>query len=302
MPGPTTSAPSKGAVVFLHAHPDDEAIFTGGTLRLLADAGWRTVVVFATGGELGAPPRPAEGEATAGPDEVADVRADESQVAAVELGVAKVHFLDFADSGLPTGHGFVPAPGSLAAAPLDEVTDRVAEILVEEQAETVVTYDAHGIYGHPDHIVVHRAGVLAAGRCGLLTRYEATVDREYLHFVETHLVEEAHAAGATPASLLGTGGSVNDLRPTEPGEGDHDQGVARLGLAASGFGTPTVLVDLALDVAAALPTKRAAMAAHASQIPPTSSALLLDSHAFAEVYGLEWYLRFGPPGALDTLA
>ena len=157
MPGPATSPPSKGAVVFLHAHPDDEAIFTGGTLRLLADAGWRTVVVVRHRGELGAPPRRAEGEATAGPDEVADVRADESQVAAVELGVAKVHFLDFADSGLPTGHGFVPAPGSLAAAPLDEVTDRVAEILVEEQAETVVTYDVHGIYGHPDHIVVHRA-------------------------------------------------------------------------------------------------------------------------------------------------
>ncbi len=171
------------------------------------------------GGELGAPPRPAEGEATAGPDEVADVRADESQVAAVELGVTKVHFLDFADSGLPTGHGYVAAPGSLAAAPLDEVTDRVAEILVEEQAETVVTYDAHGIYGHPDHIVVHRAGVLAASRCGLATRYEATVDREYLHFVETHLVEEAHAAGATPGSLLGTGRVGQRPAPHRAGRG-----------------------------------------------------------------------------------
>src|SRR4051812_28468514 len=55
MSAAATSPPSRGAVVFLHAHPDDEAIFTGGTLRLLADAGWRTVVVFATGGELGAP-------------------------------------------------------------------------------------------------------------------------------------------------------------------------------------------------------------------------------------------------------
>ena len=40
-------------VVFLHAHPDDEAIFTGGTMRLLADAGHRVVLVLATSGELG---------------------------------------------------------------------------------------------------------------------------------------------------------------------------------------------------------------------------------------------------------
>ena len=40
-------------VLVLHAHPDDEAIFTGITLRRLADAGARTVLVVATAGELG---------------------------------------------------------------------------------------------------------------------------------------------------------------------------------------------------------------------------------------------------------
>ena len=40
-------------IAFLHAHPDDEAIFTGGTLARLAAAGHRTVVVVATSGELG---------------------------------------------------------------------------------------------------------------------------------------------------------------------------------------------------------------------------------------------------------
>ena len=38
-------------VVFFHAHPDDEAIFTGGTMALLAAAGWRVVLVVATAGE-----------------------------------------------------------------------------------------------------------------------------------------------------------------------------------------------------------------------------------------------------------
>src|ERR671913_401971 len=40
-------------VVFFHAHPDDEAIFTGGTMALLAAAGWRVVLVLATAGEQG---------------------------------------------------------------------------------------------------------------------------------------------------------------------------------------------------------------------------------------------------------
>ncbi len=40
-------------VVFVHAHPDDEAIFTGGTMRRLSSAGHRVVLVVATGGELG---------------------------------------------------------------------------------------------------------------------------------------------------------------------------------------------------------------------------------------------------------
>ena len=40
-------------VVFVHAHPDDEAIFTGGTMARLSAAGVPVVLVVATGGELG---------------------------------------------------------------------------------------------------------------------------------------------------------------------------------------------------------------------------------------------------------
>ncbi|MGA8117014.1 MAG: PIG-L family deacetylase, partial [Actinocatenispora sp.] len=51
------------SVIFLHAHPDDEAIFTAATMRRLADRQARVVLVMATGGELGeqlAPLRPGE--------------------------------------------------------------------------------------------------------------------------------------------------------------------------------------------------------------------------------------------------
>ena len=62
VPGQTLAV---AVIVFFHAHPDDEAIFTGGTIAQLSDAGHRVVVVVATGGELGLPHAPAAAGDTA---------------------------------------------------------------------------------------------------------------------------------------------------------------------------------------------------------------------------------------------
>src|SRR5207237_4284587 len=81
-------------VVFVHAHPDDEAIFTAGTMCLLHAAGHRVVLVVATGGELGLPHEDADG-----PAHLAALRRDETAEAAGLLGVARTHFLGYHDSG-----------------------------------------------------------------------------------------------------------------------------------------------------------------------------------------------------------
>ncbi len=270
------AVPTTRPVVFLHAHPDDEAIFSGGTLRLLRDAGIPAVVVFATNGELGEDPH-GSGE------ELGAQRRAECVAAAEVLGTLPPRFLGYRDSGLHT-----PSPPlSLAATPVARVAEELAALLRELDADTLVSYDPKGIYGHPDHLAVHAIGRDAAARVGLATVYEATVDSEYLHFVETHLVEEAQLARSGP-----------DLLPGLPDLGDNAGASA---LARDTFGTPTVLVDLVVDARRVIDTKRAAMATHVSQIPPGSSALRLKPAAFSEVYGLEWYLRMGPPGALDML-
>ena len=78
-----------GTIVSFHAHPDDEAILVGGTLALAAEAGHRTVLVFATRGDLG---EVADG--VLAPDEaLADRREVEARAAADVLGVARVEFL-----------------------------------------------------------------------------------------------------------------------------------------------------------------------------------------------------------------
>ncbi|MGH9011962.1 MAG: hypothetical protein ACRDYF_19255, partial [Acidimicrobiia bacterium] len=154
-------------------------------------------------------------------------------------------------------------------------------------ALALVSYDARGIYGHVDHIKVHLVGLAAAAAAGVSTVYEATVDREYLHFVETHLVVEATVATQPERDAEGWG-----VSPEKP---------AGLGLAAAPLGLSTVEIDCTVDVRPVLPVKRQAMAAHASQIPETSSAMRLPDADFAAVYGYEWYGRRGPVGPIDQL-
>jgi LmbE family N-acetylglucosaminyl deacetylase len=255
------------AVVFVHAHPDDEAIFTGGTMALLARAGTPVVLVVATGGELGSIHPRYHGAI----DDVglAGVRRIECEAAATILRTQAVEFLGYHDSGM-AGDAANLAPRAFWAAPLDEAADRLAAILTKVGAVAVVGYDEDGIYGHPDHVQVTRVVRAAAAAAGVPTVYGATVDREYLHFVESHVVAEA--------------GMVDDL-----------------GLVRSRIGVATVEVAVAIDVRAALGEKRAAIAAHASQIPESASVLQLPDDHFAEVYGWEWFVRWGEPGPLEHL-
>ncbi|MDQ3680506.1 MAG: PIG-L family deacetylase [Actinomycetota bacterium] len=258
-------------MVFFHAHPDDEAIFTGGTIALLTASGRRVVLVVATGGEHGVRTTFAGAE-----EDLPGQRAAETSRAAEILGLGRVEFLGYRDSGM-LGDPANTEPGAFWSADMHEASERLSQILFGEKAAHLVVYDQMGIYGHPDHVQVHRVGLLAAERSGIHSVYEVTVDREYLHFVETHLVVEAGAPG-------GVGSPPGDL-----------------GLAASSLGVPTIAVTTTVDVRPVLGQKRAAMAAHASQIPETASAMQLPTEAFAAVYGYEWYVRRGPYGPLDDL-
>ena len=147
------------ALTFLafHAHPDDEAILTGGTLARVAAAGHRVVLVTATDGALGLTSRR---YAAAG---LAGVRAAELAESARLLGVARVEQWGYADSGLgPVLFDDPPGQVRFSRASVDEAAERLAGLLREESVDVLLTYDANGGYGHPDHVQVHRVGVVAA--------------------------------------------------------------------------------------------------------------------------------------------
>ena len=235
-------------VAVLAPHPDDESIFCGGVLASLAAAGHRTIVIAATTGDAGL--------ATDG--DLSVVRARELDAAADVLGVSVVHHLGFADSGL----GPVPLAGGFATVELDRAADRLAQVLVDEGVTDLLCDPLGGVYSHPDHHQANAVAMAAAGRVGLRSVHGVTVDREHLHFVETHLVVDAHRA----------------LADTAPGAGPL-------------FGAATVEIDHELRIPPdLLERKRAAMAAHASQMPSHSAVMGLDDDAFASVYGTEWFL------------
>ncbi len=244
--------------MFVHAHPDDETIFTGGTVARLAALGHRCVVAVLTSGA----PTPCS--------PLAATRRAECLAACALLGAEYVD-IGYDDSGL---FGESAEPGALIRAAEADVVERLGAACLAAGATSVVTYDANGIYGHPDHLVAHRAGMAAAARCGAAGRYMVTVDREYLHFVETHVV--GHAVN----SLLGIDVGSRNTAP---------------------IGMPSVEISLTVDVRDVCDTKRAALAAHASQLPADSEMFALPRGSFADVYGFEWYVRHGGPSALDSL-
>ncbi len=213
-------------VLALHAHPDDEAIFTGITLRRLADAGARTVLVIATAGELGSsrvPLRPGE--------TVPERRIAELERSAELLGVSRLVLLGRRDSGLP-GWASGTHRRALAAADPLPLAARVADLAYAEGAATLIHDDELGIYGHPDHHASFRIGATAAELVGA-AGYRMTVDREHLHLSarDAHLVH-----GAARAAAVGFGRATVEISLAVTGGPEH------------------------------LQAKRAAMTAHASQI------------------------------------
>jgi LmbE family N-acetylglucosaminyl deacetylase len=182
-----------------------------------------------------------------------------------------VEFLGYLDSGM-MGEPTNDAPESFWSADVDEAAARLARILREESADALTIYDDHGAYGHPDHIQVHRVGVRAAELAETPVVFESTPNRDHI----ARLLRDRSAE-------LPQGVDVPDAAEME------------------NFGTPETEITTTVDVREFVDQKRAAMAAHASQIGESSFFLALAPDAFREAFGFEWFIRRGaPPGTREA--
>lgn len=254
-------------LLLVHAHPDDEVIGTGATMAHYAATGAHVTLVTCTLGEEGEIHVPALAQlAAAEADQLGGYRIAELTAACAALGVTDHRFLGgagrYRDSGmmgLPTNDH----PRAFWQADLDEAAGHLLEIMREVRPQVVVTYDPNGFYGHPDHIQAHRAAMRAA--------------------------ELASAEGfgpskiywtALPKSVLQRGVVAFAESPDNPFAGFEE-------LDELPFGTPDEQIAARIDGTAQHAAKRAAMRAHATQIPDTS---WLHTIAGGDLMAVEHYL------------
>ncbi len=168
-----TNDEKQPAVLFLQAHPDDECILTGATLAKAADRGVRTIVVYGTRGDAG------ETGVDLGGQTLGDRRVDEALAACRDLGVARVEWLPYADSGMAETEANTN-PDAFSNAPVEAVAAELANLLADENIAAVVGYDNNGTYGHPDHVQVHHVAHAVVDTLGADWVFDATYNREYL--------------------------------------------------------------------------------------------------------------------------
>jgi len=240
-------AEATGGVLFVHAHPDDESMGTGGTIARLVAEGIRVDLVTCTDG--------AEGEIhdpTLDPDEarprLAQIRADELACSVDALGSGAIHhhMLGYRDSGM-IGTDANAHPDSFWQADVDEATRRLTEIVRAARPSVIVSYDENGNYGHPDHInaarIARQAYQASRGEPWQVARfYEIAFSREHW----TELMSTMKERGiALPWN-----------RDEEAAEESSDD---------SEFGRPDSEVTTRVDVSRQLDAKRRSMDCHKTQ-------------------------------------
>jgi LmbE family N-acetylglucosaminyl deacetylase len=182
--------------------------------------------------------------------------------------------LGYADSG----HGkelYPDPPGRerFVRAETDDAARRLAEVLREEGADLLLSYDRNGGYGHRDHVKVHHVGKRAAELAGTPRVLEATMPREVLGRL-MRLVRLLRIPVRYDAESLS--------RIYSPrAEITHAVHVRRY----------------ARQKQAALAAHRSEVAAGAGRIAPAMRALVrMPAPLFGVLLGREWYVEAPGPG------
>lgn len=247
-------------VVFLHAHPDDEASQTSGSMARLTEMGDRVVVIYATDGCSGVAPG-------AGGLSTAEHRAIEAANSAGVLGTQRVEWLGYADSGM-TGWPSNQNAGNFMNCDVAVAGRQVADILDDEDADVLVGYDWHGGYGHPDHIQVHRVMNSAADQAKRRPRVlQGTMNRSaMIRFKQMAIEMGMDREGFDPEGPADDGNPIGSLEEE---------------------------ITWRVDVTGWLAKKRASLECHSSQTEDVGMMLSLPEEIFVAMFGHEHYIEDG---------
>ncbi len=149
----------------VHAHPDDESLTMACTLAGAALAGVAVTLVTATLGEQGEViGDELQGLVADRADQLGGYRLTELAAACRALGVQERLMLGglgaYRDSGMAgdpsAGHPRAFIRAQRGGPDHDRACGDLAEIIDRVRPQVLLTYDADGGYGHPDHVAVHQ--------------------------------------------------------------------------------------------------------------------------------------------------
>src|ERR1700733_4730336 len=246
----------EGSLLLVHAHPDDESIGTGATMAKYAAEGARVTLVTCTLGELGEIIPPDLRHLF--PDELGQHRIVELDRACAALGVTDHRFLGGAGRWRDSGMMGLPDnddPRCFWQANVAEAAASLAEVIREVGADVIVTYDANGFYGHPDHIQAHRVAWRAFEMTGGSGKFYATAMPRSVLAAAQELPEDSWFRRSTDLSA----------------------------------GVPDDQVTTAIDAAKYLDAKLAAMRAHETQITVDGEFFALSNDLGQRALGTEYY-------------
>lgn len=277
-----------GGLLLVHAHPDDEAMGTGGLIASSVDAGRRVDLVTCTDGAEGEIHDPTLDHEEARP-RLAGIRRDELACSLDALGGGRVnlHMLGYRDSGM-MGTEANEHPAAFWKADLDEAIGRLVRIVREARPAVMVGYDSNGGYGHPDHINAHRIAVGAFDAAADPARYpDAGPPHEVAKLYETAFAREA---------WLGLMSAMKERGIKLPWDFDEavDQYAAgeqhEAGEDVDSFGTSLADISTTIDVSAVAERKRACMACHRTQAQDLGWLLELPDDLAADALRNEFFV------------
>ena len=188
----------------------------------------------------------------------------------------------YRDSGM-MGEPSNDRDGSFWRADLREASDHLVAVIRETRPQVLITYDDFGGYGHPDHIQAHRVATYAAVLAAVPTyRPDLGPAWDIPRWYWTAFPKSEVRKGI---QLLQAAGDTSDFAAMDPDD--------------LPFTVDDDVVAVVVDIAAQLPAKRAAMAAHASQINLEEGFFALSNNEGMPVFDKEYFrLAKGdlPPG------
>lgn len=277
-------------LLFVHAHPDDESLGTGATIAHYAARGADVRVITCTLGEEGEVIGDRWAElAVDRADQLGGYRIGELTAALRALGIGEPHYLGGAGRWRDSGMRGTPRRHRQRFIDADEreTVGALVAVIREQRPHVVVTYDPRGGYGHPDHVHAHRVTMAAVAAAGP----EAGADFPGAPWAVPKLYWSVFAARAFEAAMDAL--TPEDLRPewSIPPKEEFT------------FGYADADIDAVVETApAARDAKRAALAAHATQVMvgPTGRACALSNNAAIPILADEHYvLAAGAAGERD---